>query len=538
MGFNVYFSNSAKAENSTSKFNTTGITPYSCVLKRGASVSNPVLELQISFSDFTALSNCNVAYIPSFSDRYYFVTDWRYDGVLAVCSLSVDVLASFWESLKTKSFYVTRSASTRNIHIVDTAYPATSQPRVEYLQSSANPLQPSALSYGSYIVGVLSKDSGLDGAITYYVLGYLEFMVLMGKLYDLTPTGYGYDYLGTYGTNNDVFTQDLAEAIVNPLTYIASIMWYPWSPVELNTLGFLTSTTTITVGYSAISLGTTVYYFDNSTLYKQITNVISFTITKHPDSANGSFLNLSPYAEYRLNFYPFGEFTIEPEYLNGATSIYCLYSVDLRSGRGTLNVGTGVSVGSGSSDWMMPEAFLTSEAQVGVPIPTSTIETQIADKSNLIEAGLFVGTKLFSGIESNVKKGFNDVMRANTPIGRMASIAETVSDVVGTISDNAQRISVSDIESALLQAGASPNMSGTQGSISLYAKNPVAFHEWYKLRADTDNTHKGTPLCEMKTLSTLTGFTICANAIADINIANYAEKRKIEALLNTGFYIE
>ena len=534
MSFSVYFNNISKVENSTKAFSLTGLTPYDCVLKSGCSVSNPTIEIQVSFSDFAALSSCNVAYISDFS-RYYFITDWRYTGRLAVCTLAVDVLASFWTALSSKSFYVTRSASTTNPNIVDTAYPATAQARIEYVSSAENPFQPGISDYGCYIVGIISKDSGLDGCITYYVMGYLQFMVLMGKMYDITTNGY--DNLGTTGTNNDTFTQELCEAIVNPLAYIASIMWYPFSVTSLNTLGWLSSTTNVSVGYVSLAMGTTVYYFENAVLYKQITNVISFTITHHPDSATANYLNLSPYAEYRLNFYPFGAFTIDPEYVHGASTLYCMYTVDLRTGRGILNVGTSVN-GTDSATWKMPAAFLTSEAQVGVPIPTSTIETQIGDKSNLIEAGVLTGSKLFSGVESKISQGFKDITRGSSAIGRMSSAMETVSDVVGTISENFQNMSVSDIESALLQASASPNMGGTQGSISLFPKQPVSFHEWYKYRANTDNTHKGTPLCDIQLLSTLTGFTVCANAIADVQNANYAEKRKIESYLNTGFYIE
>lgn len=533
MSFSVYFNNVNKVENSTKAFSTSGLTAYDCVLKTGCSVSNPTIELQVSFSDFASLSANNMAYIPDFS-RYYFVTDWRYTGRLAVCTLAVDVLASFWGQLSTQSFYVTRSASASDPDIVDSAYPATAQERLEYVSSAENPFQPSISDYGCYIVGIISKDSGLDGCITYYVMGYLQFMVLMGKMYDITTNGY--DNLGTTGTNNDKFTQELCEAIVNPLTYIASIMWYPFSVSSLNTLGWLSSTTNVSVGYVSLAMGTTVYYFENAVLYKQITNVISFTITHHPDSAIANYLNLSPYAEYRLNFYPFGAFTIDPEYVHGENTLYCLYTVDLRTGRGILNVGTAIS-GTDSSTWKMPSAFLTSEAQIGVPIPTSTIETQIGDKSNLIEAGVIFGSKLFSGVESTIKQGFKDVTREQTAIGRASSAMETVSDVIGTVSENIQNISLSDVESALLQASASPNMGGTQGSISLYPKQPVSFHEWFKYRANTDNTHKGTPLCAMRTLSTLTGFTVCANAVAEITGANFAEKRKIESYLNTGFYI-
>ena len=106
MSFNIYLTSSSKVENSTARFATTGLTPYACTLKDGCSISHPVVKIQIAFTSFANLTKNNVAYIANFR-RYYFITDWRYEGVLAICTLSVDVLASFWDDLKTKSFYVT-----------------------------------------------------------------------------------------------------------------------------------------------------------------------------------------------------------------------------------------------------------------------------------------------------------------------------------------------------------------------------------------------------------------------------------------------
>lgn len=533
MGFSVYFTNSNKSENSTHAFSTTGQTYYDCTLKAGTSISNPVIELQISYAEFVTLSKANVAYIGSW-ERYYFVTDWRYDGRLCICSLSVDVLASFWDQLKLKQFYVTRSASLGKPEIVDTAYPVTARGRIQYNSSANNPFVPAPTDYGCYVVGVLSKSSGLDGCITYYVMGYLQFMVLMGKLYNSTT----YGSLGTTGTNNDTFTADLVEAIVNPLQYIASIMWYPFSVATLNGYGWLTSTQIVEVGYTSINMGVTVYYYDNATLYKSITNLITLNITHHPDSATAYFMNLSPYAEYRLAFYPFGVFNIDPEYLQAQNYLYCLYTIDMRTGRGILNVGTSIS-GSSASDWMMSGAFLTSEAQVGVPIPTSTIQTQIGDMATLREAGFLTGKNLFAGLESTIRQGFTDISRAGSnPINALSALSDTATNVIGTLTGELQKISVSDVESALLQASASPNLSGTQGSISLFPKQKVSLNMWFKYRTGTDPVHKGYPLCEVKQLGTLTGFTVCSGAVADIYGATFAEKRKIESFLNTGFYIQ
>lgn len=537
MGFNVYFANSAKPENSTHQFSITGLTGYDCTLKAGTSISNPVITFQISYTSFATLSSANVACIPDFGYRYYFVTDWRYDGRLCACSLSVDVLASFWDALKSKSYFVSRSAYLSNKYIVDNAYPASAHQRTQTVAKTDNPFQPPATDYGCYIVGILSKSSGLDGGITYYVMGYLQFMTLMNKVFTIN----NYGTLGTTGTNNDTFTSDLAEAMINPLQYISSIMWYPFSTASLNTLGFLESTTTVYCGYTTISMGVTLYRFDDATLYKRVRNMITFTIPRHPDHSNAnSFLNLSPYSEYRLSFYPFGSFTIDGDYLQGMTYLYCLWDVDLRSGRGILNLGTSYT-GSTVSDWKMPANFLTTEAQIGVPIPTSTIQTMIPDMGILGNAGIVAGGMgLFDGLGTAVKSAFQNYGGGiGGKIAEQAgNIVSNVVDTAGSLIDEAGKIiNNSGVGSALLQTMSSPNMSGTQGSISLYSKQDVAFSAWFKGRSYTDNTHFGSPLCEVKTLNDLQGYTVCSHAIADIQGATFAEKRKIENFLNTGFYI-
>ena len=240
MSFSVYFANSNKPENNTHAFSTAGLNHYDCTLKAGTSISNPVLEFQISYDNFVLLSENNVAYIGSWG-RYYFVTDWRYDGRLCICSLSVDVLASFWDQLRIKRFYVTRSASKRKGDIVDTQYPATAGSRRQYVSNIPNPIQPATGFRGVYVVGIINKTGGMDGCLNYYCFGDTEFRNFMGKIFTIS----NYGTLGTTGTNNDTLTSDLAEILVNPLQYISSIMWYPYTVTEIINAGFTSAITTV-----------------------------------------------------------------------------------------------------------------------------------------------------------------------------------------------------------------------------------------------------------------------------------------------------
>lgn len=540
MGFNVYFANSAKPENSTHQFSITGLTGYDCTLKAGTSISNPVITFQISYTSFTTLSTANVACIPDFGYRYYFVTDWRYDGRLCVCSLSVDVLASFWDALKSKSYYVTRSAYKRKADIVDTAYPVTAGSRRQYVSNKANPFQPATGFKGVYVVGIVNKTGGMDGCLNYYCFGDTEFRSFMGKIFTIS----NYGTLGTTGTNNDTFTSDLAEILVNPLQYVSSIMWYPYTTTDIVNAGFTSSTTTVDCGYTTINMGATVYKYDDSTVAKQFTNVVTLTINKHPDASGATFLNLSPYAEYRLTFYPFGSFNIDPEYLQGFSDLYLCYTVDMRTGIAVLNVGTSVT-GTDASTWKMPQAFMTVECQLGVPIPTSNVQVQMQNLGFLANTGIIAGAMgLFDGLGGRVKnayteaKGFASWFFDNDRYDEEGNYKKTGSSASGSLMDDiGSLLNNSGVGNAMLQAMASPNLSGSQGTMGLNSRMNVSLSAWFKWRADTDPTHFGYPLCQVETLNDLQGYTVCSHAIADIQTATFAEKRKIENFLNTGFYI-
>lgn len=537
MSFSVYFANSNKSENSTHAFSTSGLNNYNCTLKAGTSISNPVLEFQTSYDNFVLLSKNNVAYIGSWN-RYYFVTDWRFDGRLCICSLSVDVLASYWDQLRVKYFYVTRSASKRKGDIVDTQFPVTAGSRRQYVEAKTNPILPATGFKGVYIVGIINKTGGMDGCLNYYCFGDTEFRNFMGKIFTIS----NYGTLGTTGTNNDTLTSDLAEILVNPLQYISSIMWYPYTVNEIITAGFTSSTTNVECGYTTISMGATVYKYDDTTVAKQFTNVVTLTIPKHPDASGAEFLNLSPYSEYRLTFYPFGSFNIDPEYLQGFTDLYLCYTIDMRTGLGVLNVGTSVQ-GTDASNWRMPQAFMTVESQIGVPIPTSNVQIQMQNIGFLASTGIIAGAQgLFSGIGSTVKSGFSEagnfLQWLTTGHGAREG-AVTGSTASGSLIDDiGKAIDNSGIGNAMLQAMASPNISGSQGTMGINGRMDVALSAWFKWRAPTDPAHFGYPLCSLEMLDDLEGYTVCSHAIAQVYGATFAEKRKIENFLNSGFYIE
>ncbi len=75
------------------------------------------------------------------------------------------------------------------------------------------------------------------------------------------------------------------------------------------------------------------------------------------------------------------------------------------------------------------------------------------------------------------------------------------------------------------------NASGAENGI--YWTLVGEFHN----AVDDDNTHRGRPLCQVKTISTLSGYILVADA--DIAVPGTAEENeKIKGYMNGGFYYE
>ena len=108
----------AKRENSTAIPAGSPAYSLSCELKSETSILSPILEIGMPMTfDPYAL---NYAHIPAFS-RYYHVTDWTWSEGLWLCSLRVDVLATYRTAIGSATKYVVRAAAEENTGIVDTS---------------------------------------------------------------------------------------------------------------------------------------------------------------------------------------------------------------------------------------------------------------------------------------------------------------------------------------------------------------------------------------------------------------------------------
>ena len=86
-----------------------------------------------------------------------------------------------------------------------------------------------------------------------------------------------------------------------------------------------------------------------------------------------------------------------------------------------------------------------------------------------------------------------------------------------------------------MAAKATAEITGQQGSYTLYDVQNLTLSGRFLPIAPEDHEHRGRPLCRVRTINTLRGFVMCADA--DINIpCTDREKSAIQAYMEAGFY--
>jgi hypothetical protein len=139
---------------------------------------------------------------------------------------------------------------------------------------------------------------------------------------------------------------DLLKCIFNPMQYIISCMWFPFSPAV--------TTGGVYVGWWEAPISG----LNRLTSGMNWSLSMTYTIPKHPKAATrGNYLNAAPYSRYHLYAGPFGVIPIDTSYLLGRSQLITFVKVDCVTGSGKLTI-------EDSSGNVLEEHF----AQVGVPI--------------------------------------------------------------------------------------------------------------------------------------------------------------------------
>lgn len=340
MAIDVNFYTFYKKPNSTKQPDGAGTT-YKCNLIEPTSFTAPDIALVVPAKP----TDFNYAYIPEFS-RYYFIQDWAYSAGLWRASLSVDVLASYKNSIGSQRQYVLRSAAKSDGKIVDTMYPTKNSPTTVFSYSTDiggdNPFK-SNFSEGVYIVGIINSDSAAIGCVSYYVFTNSQFRNFCNVLMGTVDWAYaGIEEIG----------EELTKVLFNPFQYVASCMWLP-----VGTVGTAGSVGSIPYGWWTLNASASRLGGDSRLA------AASFSIPKHPQNGRGAYLNGAPFSRYLLSWPCFGQFALDPDIMGVSSTLYAQCFIDPVSGMGTLNITTDKA------------SLITTQTQVGVPIQIAQMAT-------------------------------------------------------------------------------------------------------------------------------------------------------------------
>ena len=527
----VYLINFLKIPNSTSTPVLTNVTPNECQLKAPCSILTPVLELMgANMANHESITRCNYAYIPQFR-RYYFIKNWTFDDNLIIAYLEVDVLATYKTNIKASTQYILRSAYTWDINVVDGRYPVKTTAPTRTLNSVSNPLQPAANDYGCFVVGIINKNISLTGCVSYYAMSYLVFYTFCQSMFNLTTQ---------WGSDTTV-VDGIKKAITDPFQYIVSIVWLPYSTGDFAYRSLVTSVSSaIPVGYDNVGITGTAYEFDSSVLNVQFTNLVSFTIPKHPDRlTRGEYLNVAPYSRYYLSFYPFcGEIELDSMALQGKTTLDLMYTVDLRTGKGILSICTD-HAGTDWQNWLPIAPFRVIEAQVGVSIPVASIHTVLPASLGQMARNAAVGAvSEFQGFKEFGLSLYSTMASwAGKALGFSEEEMNKVYDEIGA--QPIQKGDVTNIASNAAAMQSSSELIGSQGTMSFNSRMPLQFWGMFYSIAEDGNNIYGKPLCQYLPLTNFTGFIQCGNP--RINAPSgclRSEVDTIESYLSSGCFLD
>lgn len=471
--FDVRFFQFSKRYNSTKRPDLTSGTVYHCKVLDGTAIINPKIVLDIGLT--ANPSRFNYAYIPGFN-RYYHIREWSFDRGLWIANMTVDVLATYRESIGGSYLYVLRASNSYDGSIIDNKYPTKTGCTFNKTVLT-DPFQHAG--NGCYVVGVIGK-RGMYGSITYYVLNRAGLAVLCNYLISDAVT------VANNFSENDA-TLALQNSIVDPLQYIKSVTWLPFSasdlplspqqPSNLNVFQWDVPNTNADLLFGA-------------TMVKNYT----FNVIKHPDtSARGNYVNCSPYTLATLSFPPFGNIEIDTTVLCNASTLNVELRIDCLTGKGIITISANNTI------------LNRIEAGIGVPIQIAQITSDYVGAITNI-----------AGAVPKVIGGF-----------AMGGAAGVAGGIAGAISG---------IGNAIESLAPRSQTIGSSGGFAHLRGNFELDFQFFRPVAD-DLAQNGRPLCQKRYPKDLKGYMLIQDG--DVSTAGtQAENEQIQALLEGGFYYE
>lgn len=478
MAFQADFFVLTKKRNSTLQPSGTGQYSLSVTLNDAdTSLLSPSLRLRIP-SDGILL--CNYVHIIKFR-RYYWIDDWTYnaDGTWTA-NCSIDVLASWKSNIISSPGYIGRAetASIQNAYALDTFYPSTNL-HTTHRQTIDTGMSGSPTTGSTFVIGVISKDNPNLGAVSYYAIQRDQLGTLMSNMM-ATAGGTVTDW-----SNVNAITGDVLKTIVNPIQYIVSCKWFPF------TIPNLIYNTAINLGgWSTGATGAKI-----GSMQRLLEGDV--TVASLPN-----FPEYPPYARYTFISPIFGSFELDGTILATNKRLHWRIDANIATGGAVLSVTSLREVGQ---DRYHYELF-RSASMLAVDIPLTQL-------------------------------GTNYVGLAKTAIGTVAGAADWSSWITSPGSQ------VANIANGLIDAATmaiSPSVQSTGGSINGFIFDVGMMYVQqvrYATVSQSDETF-GKPVKRyLSNLTNITGFVQY-----DVSLFNAActstEKDQVISMLEGGVYIE
>lgn len=466
----VILFNFAKARNSTAVIDDTSGTTVSGQMYTPCDMLTPVIKFKFS----TEAPRANYAYITEFH-RYYFIESWEFESPFWVAKMSVDALATYRDTIGDSNQYILRAETNNNrdTNIIDTKYPATARPYV-YTKINTAATFAGTVKGGTYVVGIFNSDQNSIGCVSYYAFTNTNFRTFANFLMSD-------EFMALVNVSASEISSNLLKAVFNPMQYIASCMWFPFS--DITTYGTVVSK--IPFGFWAVTANAT--RLNNATHR----NFEEFTeVPKHPQRSNrGNYLQCKPYSTYKMIFNPFGMYEIPNEIFYSSNYLGIAWDVDLITGAGTM------SFWGFDSNQDEIKQFAAYPVQVGVPVTISQSTGNIGSA-----AGSLLSTA--------------GNLLAGNALGAAAGIADFATSVTS----------------------ANITAKCDNGNIGAYNNAIYLVATFYGV-VNPGNAVIGTPVCSFDKISTHPGFIICENPKITI-AATPTEIDTIERAMAEGFYYE
>lgn len=326
---------------------------------------------------------------------------------------------------------------------------------------------------GTYVVGVVNEDA--RGGVAYYTFG------AGGSNFSNFVS---YMFSDAWLSDDPNISAEIQKELINPFQYVVSCVWYPFSIAG--------DGTHVKFGYW--DSGVTAGLLSESDRLHVISG--SLSLPRHPQAtANGVYMNSGPFTRYLLDCYTFGQIPIDPAPFVDNASISIDVIVDVFAAAAELRI----TNNGGTYEHRYNSDF-------GVTIPLS----QLNEKAIQSAVGVIGATG--AGVT------------AGAMLGPLGAIAGGILGVAGGV--------MSSINNIFPQV----QTQGGIGSKNAYTRTPFVQCEFYRTPT-LSPASIGRPLMETRTLSTLSGFTMCET----VNLNTTAcpqEKRTIIEFMKSGFYIE